>query len=74
MSTENTHIHELFKLYSQYWYDTQYEPFMERKNTGHIWNNETFCRCKGKYELVENTKQILMILTHRKVIHPYINL
>jgi hypothetical protein len=74
MSTEKTDIHELLKLCSQYWYDTGYEPFMERKNTGHTRNNETFCKCKGKYSLVENTKQILMILTHRKVKHPYINL
>jgi hypothetical protein len=46
---------------------------MERKNTNShvkIQNSETFCKCKGKYALVENTEQILMILTHGKVIHP----
>lgn len=40
-----------------------------------IQNSETSCKCKGKYVLVDNSKQILMILTHWKVIHhPYINL
>jgi hypothetical protein len=77
MSIKNTQIHELLMLCSQYWHDMWYEPFMERKNTNshvHIWNSETFSKWNSKYAMFENTKQILMILTHGKVIHPYINI
>jgi len=62
MGIDNKHIHELLKLCSKYWYDIGYEPFIERKNTNshvNIWNSETFSKWRGKYALVENTKQIL---------------